>query len=176
MKEILGLIRIPVTVLGVLGLIYTFYIHLNAIDYAEIAEGDNVPGFLDLGLWAVWPAAIAMVFVRQRDLKVDFPDLGRLKLLLKSLFGEAPNLVIIVAIATYIYGSYYGWTYNFEGITGIIDGKLVLHDHGQIIRELSNDEFLQYKADEIRLKTSNSLIFYAIGTCILFPRLSKMED
>lgn len=175
MKEILGTLRIPVTVLGALGLLCTLYIHLNAIDYAEVAEGDSIPGFLRLGLLVVWPAAIAMVWVRQGELKVDHPDLGRLKLLFKSLFGEAPNLVIMAAIAAYIYGTYYGWTFHFEGITGIIDEKLVLHNHGHIIRELKTDEFLQYKAEEIRLKTSNLLIFYAIGTCILFPPLSKIE-
>ncbi|NOS92916.1 MAG: hypothetical protein HOP30_13410 [Cyclobacteriaceae bacterium] len=176
MKKILDIVRIPATILGGLGLIYIIYIHLNAIDYADVS-GDKIPGYLTTGLFAIWATAIGVGVMRQKELKVENPDFGtKLKIFYKSLFGEAPTLVIIISVATFLYGNYYGWTYNFEGITGIIDGKMVLHNHGQIIKELTEAEFLQYEAEHIRLTTSNSMMFYGVGTGILFPRLKKIES
>ncbi len=178
MKKILDIIRIPATILSGLGLIYTIYIHLNAIDYADIS-GNKIPGYLTTGLFAIWATAIGVAITRQKELKVDNPSFSdRLKIFYKSLFGEAPTLVIIISIVTFLYGNYYGWTHNFgfEGVTGIIDGKKVLHNHGQIIKELSETEFLQYEAEHIKLTTSSLMIFYGVGTGILFPRLKKMES
>lgn len=174
MKKILDIVRIPATILGGLGLIYTIYIHLNAIDYADISEGDNIPGYLHVVLIAVWATAIGVVITRQNELKVENPNFEtRLKLFYKTMFGEAPALMIIVSIGTILYAYYFGWTHSLEGVTSIIDGKLVLHNHGNIIEELSDAKFLQYKAEEIKLSTSNSMVFYGVGTGILFPRLKK---
>ena len=176
MKKILGIVRIPAAILGGLGLIYTVYIHLNAIDYADISVGDKIPGYVEFGIFAIWATAIAVAINRQKELKVENPNLGtRLKIFYKTLFGEAPTLMIIISIATFLYGNYYGWltAFNYEGLTDTIDGKLVLHNHGQIVKELTESEFLQYKADEIKRSTANSMVFYGVGTGILFPRLNK---
>lgn len=115
MKKILDIVRIPATILSGLGLIYTLYIHLNAIDYADIAIGDKIPEYLDLGLFAIWATAIGVAIIRQKELKVDNPSFGdRLKIFYKSLFGEAPTLVIIISVATFLYGNYYGWIFNYD--------------------------------------------------------------
>ncbi|MEO7990567.1 MAG: hypothetical protein ABI663_13560 [Chryseolinea sp.] len=176
MKKFLDIIRIPATILGGLGLIYTIYIHLNAMDYADISVGDKVPGYLQFGIFAIWLTAIGVAINRQKELKVENADFRtRLKIFYKTLFGEAPILMIIISIAAFLYGNYYGWltNFNYEGIPDIINGKLVLHNHGQIIKELTETEFLQYKADDIKNSTASSMMFYCVGTGILFPRLNK---
>ncbi len=175
MKKILDLIRIPATILSALGLAYTIYIHLHAIDYVDLSGGDNIPGYLTTGIFAVWAAAIGVAIMRQKELKVEnHNSAARLKIFWLSLFGDAPTVVIIISLAVFLYGNYYGWTYSFEGIAGIIDGKRVLHNHGQIIKELTDAEFLQYEAEQIRYSTSNSMTFYGVATGILFPRLKKV--
>ena len=97
------------------------------------------------------------------------------KLFFRALFGETPIFMILIFIATFLYGNYYGFMSmsDMVGITGIIDGKLVLHNHGQIIKELTETEFLNYKAEEVRMSTANSMLFYGVGTGILYPTLKK---
>ena len=49
MKRVIDSVKVLVFILGGLGLLYTIYIHLNAIDYVDISDGDKIPGYLELG-------------------------------------------------------------------------------------------------------------------------------
>ena len=58
---------------------------------------------------------------------------------------------------------------NF-GLTGIIDGKYVGHNHGQIIKVLTEQEYLIEKSKELKAITAAHIFFLGMGAGILYPR------
>ena len=62
------------------------------------------------------------------------------------------------------------------GTPGIIDGQYVLHDHGEIIRQLTEAEYIRHQAYTIRLFSGHWMIFYLTSfATLLSRRLRRLE-
>jgi hypothetical protein len=54
------------------------------------------------------------------------------------------------------------------GTPDIIDGKFVLHNHGRIIKNLTEQQYHHYKALELRGFSGHWIAFYGIATAVLY--------
>jgi hypothetical protein len=60
--------------------------------------------------------------------------------------------------------------FSQAGVIGVIEGEQVLHSHGSIIKELSNKEYQEALAIESRMSLGHNLVFFAVGSAILWPK------
>ena len=65
---------------------------------------------------------------------------------------------------------------NEGGGPGKIDGRKVLHDHGKIIRELTDEEYEQHQAYEVRTASGHWMVFYAVCVTLLYSKLKGDRD
>lgn len=159
------------TIIGGLALSYGLYIYFNAIDWVDNTEGLPLPTPLTIAVFVIWLAAI-LTLNQIGELKtMDFKTrLNPIKFW-GTMFKGTPTWVLILAIASFIFGMVsMGLMISDFGVTGIIDGKYVVHNHGQIIRELTEQEFLIAKSKELKGVTGAHIFFLGMGTGILYPR------
>jgi len=60
------------------------------------------------------------------------------------------------------------------GIASVIKGKKVIHNHGNIIRELTDEEYETQQAYAVRSVSGHWMLFYAAGMIMLYPK--KKEE
>ena len=56
-----------------------------------------------------------------------------------------------------------------QGVPDIWEGQYVLHNHGTLIRNITEQEYTAYKAAEVRGFSGHWLAFYGIATALLYP-------
>jgi hypothetical protein len=164
-------VKTILAIVGGLALGYGLYIYLNAIDFIDNSEGLPFSTPLTLTVFVIWLAAI-LTLNQIGDLKtMDFKArLNPIKFW-GTMFKGTPKLVIAFAIASFIFGMVnIGLMIGNFGVTGIIDGKYVIHNHGQIIKELTKQEFMIEKSKELKAITAGHILFLGMGTGILYPR------
>ena len=65
---------------------------------------------------------------------------------------------------------------NEEGTPSVINGKKVLHNHGTIIRELSDQEYETHEAYGVRTFSGHWMMFYAVGMTVLYPTIKDSDS
>jgi hypothetical protein len=105
-----------------------------------------------------------MLFVQGLKPKKDFwreifaamPRWGRYTI--KAFFAYA-----IINFALFIFLSR-------GGVPDVRDGKYVLHNHGQVVRELSENEYEWQKAYVIRGFSGHWMVFYLVSAIVFWYR------
>lgn len=164
-------VKTILTIVGGLGLSYGLYIYFNAISFIDKSEGIPFSTPLTITVFVIWLAAI-LTLNQIGDLKtMDFKTrLNPIKFW-GTMFKGTPKWVLFLAVASFIFGMInIGLMISDFGVTGIIDGKYVIHNHGQIIRELTENEFMTAKSKELKAITAGHILFLGMGTGILYPR------
>lgn len=81
-------------------------------------------------------------------------------------------LSILMAYTTFNF--LYSLWYLNEGLSPAIeDGRYVLHDHGQVARELSQAEYWQHRAWELRGASTHAIMFLAVSLAVLWGHLRE---
>lgn len=171
MTKLIDSLKITLAIIGGLGLSYGLYIYINAIDFVDNSEGMPFFPSLAIAVIVIWLAAI-LTLNQIGDLKtMDFKTrLNPIKFW-GTMFKGSPKWVLVLAIAAFIFGMVnIGLMISNFGLTGIIDGKYVVHNHGQIIKELTEQEYLIEKSKELKAITAVHMLFLGVGTGILYPR------
>jgi hypothetical protein len=85
---------------------------------------------------------------------------------MKSLFGNIPRPLLAIGV----FGFFYAFI-NFllamipmSGTPDIKDGHYILHNHGQLVRNLTESEYHSLKARMTRGFSGHWLAFYGINT------------
>ena len=92
------------------------------------------------------------------------------------MFKGTPKIVFVMAVASFVFGMVnIVYLISQFGVSGIIDGKYVIHSHGHIIKELTEKEFLIQKAKELKAVTAGHILFIGMGTGILYPRKKGLQ-
>jgi hypothetical protein len=164
-------VKTVLTIIGGLALGYGLYIYFNAIDFMDGTEGIPLPTPLSITVFVIWLAAILTLNqigdLKTMDLKTRLNPIK----FWGTMFKGTPKWVLILAIASFIFGMInIGLMISDFGVTGIIDGKYVIHNHGQIIKELTENEFMIAKSKELKVITAGHMLFLGMGTGILYPR------
>ena len=164
-------VKIILVIVGGVGLSCGLYIYFNAPDFTDNTEGIQFPTPLSIMVFVIWLAAI-LTLNQIGDLKtMDIKTrLNPIKFW-GAMFKGTPTWVLVFAIASFIFGIVnMGIMLGSFGLTGVIDGKFVIHNHGQIIKELTEQEYLIEKSKELKGIAAIHILFLGMGTGILYPR------
>jgi len=164
-------VKIVLTIIGGLGLSYGLYTYFNAIDFMDNSEGIPFSTPLTITVFVIWLAAILTLNqigdLKTMDLKTRLNPIK----FWGTMFKGTPKWVLALAIASFIFGMVnIGLMISDFGVTGIIDGKYVVHNHGQVMKELTEKEFMIAKSKELKAITAAHILFLGMGTGILYPR------
>ena len=156
---------------------WTMAVLTNVLALAQINIGQYIPYIwvLHIGIFAVW---IPVVFDLRGNKEIQELNKNKSFTNFKSQFGiwniifkETPKWMKIIAISGFFYAFF-----NFAIFMISMDnsspheknGKYTLQNHGELIREISEEEYHEYKALEIRGFSGHWIVFYGIATAILF--------
>lgn len=164
-------IKTVLTIAGTIGLCYGLYIYFEAISFVDNSEGIPFSAPLTITVVMIWLAAILTLNqlgdLKTMDSKIKLNPIKYWG----TIFKGTPKWVLTLAIASFVFGLVNIVLMISEfGVTGIIDGEYVIHNHGQIMAELTEEQFLIAKSKELKAITAGHISFLGMGTGILFPR------
>ena len=148
-------------IFSLVGLFSSLFVHLST--FFGIDPSKHVPWVwvLHLGIFVVF---FPMVFVQGLKSRKDFWS---------KIFAAIPRW------ARYTIKFFFAYTIiNFAlffflsqgGTPEVRDGKYVLHNHGQVIRELSKNEYEWQRAYVIRGFSGHWMVFYLVPALVFWYR------
>ena len=128
--------------------------------------------FLMFGVWfaaVLKLRAFAKSQVTQRTMQFNPSPI------LKYMFKGTPLWLIIVTGLSFVFAlsSFVALMVAQPGVVSIIEGKRVLHNHGDILKELTSQEYQHALAIEARRSLGHYLLFFGAATAILYPRKAE---
>ena len=98
--------------------------------------------------------------------------------MLKLMFQGTPMWLLLIAGASFIFSliSFLVLMNMQEGVPSIIDGQKVIHNHGKIIKVLTDGEYIHALALNARMFIGHNLIFFGVGTAILYPGIKSDSE
>jgi hypothetical protein len=91
--------------------------------------------------------------------------------LLRTLFGEQPIWMKGLAAAGFFYAilNFSLFMASQPGVPDIRDGQYILHNHGQLIKTLTEQEYHHYQANVVRGFSGHWIAFYGIIATLAYP-------
>ena len=122
-------------------------------------------------IFVVWfPVVISCRKLCTNDNRKDFWKLAT---------RNSPNWMKRLCVIFFVYAFFNffcAFVLSEGGNPSEIDGRKVLSNHGEIIRELTDEEYDQLQAYEVRGFSGHWLVFYAAGMTVLYSRLRDDSD
>jgi hypothetical protein len=150
--------------LAIIGFLTSLIVHLAT--FLGINPARYVPGVwvLHVGMFAVFAP---MIFDQKRTEKKTFQ---------REIFSPLPGWARYLITAFFVYALINFALFLFlseGGVPSVRDGKYVLHSHGSVIRELSEEEYDLHKAYELRGFSGHWMVFYLIPALYFSYRKDK---
>jgi hypothetical protein len=155
---------------------WTLSVAAHLMSLANIDVRDVIPyiSLLQVGIFIVW-IPVVLDLRRSEKLKGDLAsneggNPGSTDPI-KELFRRAPRWMAILAIAGIIYGvvNFALDFFSEQGEAAIRNGHYVLENHGNFIRNTTEQEYLHVKAAHVRFFSGGWIGFYGIAAAMLFP-------
>ena len=148
------------------GLVLSLVVHLST--FAGVNPEAAFPGVwgLHVGFLALWVPAILVA--RRRSIAAG-PGSER-----SGIMEHAPRWLRAVCSVFFAY-AFFNFFFtifvlNRGGGPRVIDGRKVLHNHGKIIRELTDEEYERHQAYVARTFSGHWMLFYGVAAAMLYPR------
>ena len=151
--------------LAVIGFIFSLIVHIYSLLGINLMGNAYMIGFI--GIFIVFIPAILELRKDKDLIKNNNPAF-----FLKTIFKHTPNWLKLLTLIAFVYA-----IINFilfiklsgGGVPSIIDGKYVLQNHGDVIKNLSLEEYNMYKTNTIRGFSGHMIFFYVFSLAILYP-------
>lgn len=149
-------------------------VHILSVADFDITEKVPFVWVLHIGIFVVWIPAI-LELRKNEELKTHQQNGRRNKTtafeFIKIIFRKAPAWLTIIAIGGFFYAfiNFIFFMNASNGVPDIKDGQYILHNHGQLIKTLTEQEYHHFKANEVRGFSGHWLAFYGLAAAILFP-------
>ncbi|HYO78720.1 MAG TPA: hypothetical protein VE010_19830 [Thermoanaerobaculia bacterium] len=152
--------------LAVLGFVLSLAVHVST--FAGHSPLDRVPALwlLHIGTFVVAGPAILLVAGAARQKR------------LRAFVAPYPKAVIAAVIAVHVCASVAGLT-AFRSLEGVAEERpsgYALVNRGELIREISRDEFLRARALDSRAFSAVWLSFYGVSALFWLFRRPQAED
>ena len=167
MKTILFWVAVTGWVLGLL-------VHVLSIFDVDVQTQIPYIWLLHLGIFVVWIPAILTLRKSESIRMFENPDtLKRMNPIafFKVICEKTPVWIVVIAAA----GLFYAFV-NFllfmtmqTGTPALKDGQYYLHNHGKLIRNITEQEYHHYKASLLRGFSGHWIAFYGIAAAVLYP-------
>ncbi len=154
--------------LAALGFIASFLVHVST--FAGL-NPSAIPGIwgLHIGIFVVFlPALICGKKFEAEDSTKDFWQVA-----LRYIPAWLPVLVGLFFAYTFFNFFFTIFVLLEGGGPHIVDGQYVLSNHGEIIRQLTEAEYIKCHAYEIRLFSGHWMVFYLSSFAVLLSHVTK---
>ena len=162
---------------------WTLGLIVHILSLADYDVEDKVPfvWILHLGIFVVWLPTILNLrkneeFIAYRKSKM----MNRMNPFgfLKIIFKQTPIWLRIIAIGGFLYAgiNFMLFITSQHGTPGIQDGQYILHNHGYVIKTLTEQEYHHYKANIVRGFSGHWLVFYGLAAAVLYPFNKQKTD
>lgn len=166
--------------LAVVGWTVGLVVHLLAVADVDVTAKVPFVWGLHIGVFVVWLPAI--LILKNSKAAQDFQKTGTLNTMnpgaiLKMMFHNTPAWLTVIAIGGFFYATINIMLFmaSQPGVPDIQNGQYILHNHGQLIKKLTEQEYHHYRANELRGFSGHWLAFYGMAAAILFP-FGKRKD
>jgi hypothetical protein len=93
----------------------------------------------------------------------------------KIAMRNAPGWMKVLSVVLFAY-AFFNFFFtifilNEGGVPSELEGKKVIHSHGKVIRELTNEEYEAHQAYNVRTFSGHWMIFYAAGMTVLYSKM-----
>jgi hypothetical protein len=123
-------------------------------------------------IFVVWiPVVLFGQKICKKDTRKDF---------WKIATRNAPKWMKVLCTALFVY-AFFNFFFtifilNEGGVPSELDGKKVIHSHGKVIRELTDEEYEKHQAYTVRSFSGHWLIFYAISMTVLYSKMKENSN
>ncbi|MDU1889748.1 MAG: hypothetical protein E6767_03580 [Dysgonomonas sp.] len=157
--------------LAIIGWLIAMIVHLLSIVNFDIWNRFPYIWVLHVGVFVVWiPAIISLM--RNKELK-DYGSLwGNPFYFLKIILRQIPKWFIVIVALGFIYTFISSVIYAASniGMTDIVNGEYVLQEHGDIVKNLTEQEYHSYNSSQLRYFSGGWMVFYSVGIILLYPK------
>jgi len=160
------------------GLIAGLIVHISAILGIDVSAQFPFVWILHLGIFIVWIPSIIKLIILQTSTPGFRENKNKFKMY-KLIFDNASKPLLIVAAFFFVYAFinfFLFSSYSDGGGPSIIDGQYVLQNHGNIIKNLTFEEYQRYQANELRGFSGHWMAFYSLAFALLFPKNAQSEN
>ncbi|MDW7695837.1 hypothetical protein R9C00_25195 [Flammeovirgaceae bacterium SG7u.111] len=164
----------PLFFLAVTGWVLGLTVHLLSVANIDLTEKAPYVWLLHIGIFAVWLPAVLELrnnkeFKKYRDEATN--DSMNPVAFYKLIFSKTPTWFAILALGGFAYAmiNFMLFITSQAGVPDIQEGQYVLHNHGEILRTITEQEYHHYKANEVRGFSGHWMAFYGMAAAILFP-------
>jgi hypothetical protein len=157
-------------------------VHILSLADIDVTEKAPFVWLLHIGIFVVW-LQVVLDFKKNEELQ-EYQQSGMLNRMnpiefFKIIFKETPTWMTIIAGAGFFYAfiNFMLFIASQNGTPDIKDGQFILHNHGELIKTLTEQEYHHYKANEVRGFSGHWILFYGIATAFLykFSGLTKQD-
>ena len=162
---------IVIFLIAVVGLAASMAAHFST--FFGINPQQVFPGvwLLHVLIFVVWiPTVIYSNKVYKKESRKDFWEVA---------MGKSPGWMKKLAAVLFAYAFFNFFMFlvlNKGAGPAEIDGRKVLQSHGNIKRELTDEEYELYQAREVRGFSGHWMVFYATGMTVLYSKLKGDRD
>ncbi|MBB4037426.1 putative membrane protein [Dysgonomonas hofstadii] len=158
---------------AIIGWILSLIVHIISVYGIDLMDRFPYVWLLHIAVFIAWLPAI-LYLVKDPEIKemqknkaTPFNPMTFLKI----IFKNTPVWLMIVAGIGFIYTiiNFAWFFYSISGVPGIINGEYVLHNHGSIIKTLTEQEYSSYQAFELRSFSGHWIAFFGFASAILYP-------
>lgn len=160
--------------LAVIGWIVGLVVHLLAVAGVDVTAKVPFVWVLHIGIFVVWLPAI--LTLKNSRAAQEFQKTGTLNTMnpvaiLKMMFHNTPTWLTVIAIAGLLYApiNFMVFMASQTGVPDIQNGQYIVHNHGQLIKKLTEQEYHYYRANQLRGFSGHWLAFYGMAAAILSP-------
>jgi hypothetical protein len=148
------------------GWLLSLIIHLLSINHMDVQEKYPWVWVLHIGIFFVWIPAI-------RELRRYQAIQGKRRIfdIYRLILLNTPNWLTYIAVGSFIYTVINSFIYILtpHSSPGIINGEWVLHNHGHIVKIITENEYHSEEASVMRFYSGGWLGFYGLAMAILYP-------
>ncbi|MCX6256402.1 MAG: hypothetical protein NTW49_00640 [Bacteroidia bacterium] len=156
-------------------------VHLLSIAEFDVTYKFPYIWILHVGIFVVWIPTV-LNLMKNKELK-EYQQSGILNRmnpigLFRIIFKNTPSWLTVIALGGFIYAmiNFMLFMTSQVGDPDIKNGQYILHNHGQLIKILTEQEFHHYKANEIRGFSGHWIAFYGVAAAVLFPYNSQINN
>lgn len=153
-----------------LGWILSLVVHLFSVAHIDVQDQYPFVPILHIGIFVAWLPAVLLLVKNKKKSGIQEESANPITFF-KDIFKETPVWLIIIAAGCFIYAfiNFILYMNSMGGVVDIIGGQYVIHNHGNIIKELTEQEYHYYRAEELRGFSGHWLAFYGMAMAILYP-------
>ncbi len=149
------------SIFALIGFFSSLFVHLSTFFGIDLSKHVPWVWVLHLGVFVIF---IPMVFVQGLGSRKDF---------WRKIFAAIPRWARYTIKAFFAYALINFALFFFlseGGVPDVREGKYVLHNHGQVIRELSENEYELQKAYVLRGFSGHWMVFYLVPAIVFWYR------